>query len=82
MSMAGGVMRMRPVAKIELPAHNPVQLAPGGVHVMLIGVKRALKEGERVPLTLTIRPADGAPFTVKVEAEVHPLVSPAMPMHH
>ncbi len=82
MSMAGGVMRMRPVEKIDLPANRPVQLAPGGVHVMLTGVKRPLKEGDRVPLTLTIRPADGPPFTYKVEAEVRPLGAQPMHMHH
>jgi periplasmic copper chaperone A len=82
MSMAGGIMRMRPMDKIELPADKPVALAPGGLHIMLTGLKQPLKEGERVPLTLTVQPAGRAPFTLNVDAEVRPLGGSAMPMHH
>ena len=70
MSMDGGVMRMRPMEKIDLPAKKTVKLAPGGFHVMLIGVKRPLKEGDKVPFTLTVQTPDGAKSTLKVEAEV------------
>jgi len=70
MSMDGGVMRMRPVAKIDLPARKPVKLAPGGYHVMLLDIKQPLKAGDKVPLTLTIRGAGTALSTIKVEAEV------------
>lgn len=70
MSMDGGVMRMRPMEKVDLPAKKTVKLAPGGFHVMLIGVKRPLKEGDKVPLTLTVQTPDGAKSTLKVEAEV------------
>ena len=70
MSMDGGVMRMRPVRKIDLPAKKTVKLAPGGFHVMLIDVKRPLKEGDKVPLALTVQTPDGAKSTIKVEAEV------------
>ena len=60
MSMDGGVMRMRPVQKIDLPAKKTVKLAPGGLHVMLIDIKRPLKAGDKLPLTLTIEGAGGA----------------------
>lgn len=70
MSIDGGVMRMRPMEKIDLPAKKTVKLAPGGFHVMLIGVTQPLKEGDKVPLTLTIEGAGGARSTVKVDAEV------------
>ena len=70
MAMDNGVMKMRPVAKIDLPARQTVTLEPGGLHVMLIGVKRELKAGERVPLTLTVQDAKGARSTLKVEATV------------
>jgi copper(I)-binding protein len=49
----GGVMRMRPVSRIEVPAQSAVQLQPGGLHVMLIGLKGDLAPGDQVDLTLT-----------------------------
>lgn len=70
MSMDGGVMRMRPVQKIDLPAGKPVKLAPGGLHVMLIGLKQPLKAGDRIPVTLTVEGEGGKRSTLKVDAEV------------
>lgn len=70
MSMDGGVMRMRAVEKIDLPAGKTVKLAPGGLHVMLLDIKQAFKEGGKVPLTLTFRGAGGAQTTQKIEAQV------------
>lgn len=49
---AGHVMEMRPVAEIEVKAGESVVLKPNGLHVMLVGLKAPLKEGERFPLTL------------------------------
>ena len=40
MKMDGGVMRMRPIAALELPANRTVELKPGGYHVMLMDLKR------------------------------------------
>ena len=66
-------MRMRPVARIELPAGKPVKLAPGGLHIMLIDVKQPLKTGDQVPLTLTVQRADFSSRSVfTVQAEVRP----------
>lgn len=48
----GGVMRMRPVAAIEIKPGEEVALKPGGLHVMMIDLPAALKEGEVVPITL------------------------------
>lgn len=70
MSMDGGVMRMRAVEKIDLPAGTTVKLAPGGLHVMLLDIRQAFKEGGKVPLTLTFRGAGGAKTTQKIEAQV------------
>jgi hypothetical protein len=71
MSLEDGVMRMRPVARIELPAGKPVKLAPGGLHIMLVDIKQPLKPGDRVPLTLTVQRADLASRSVfTVHAEV------------
>ena len=51
-------MRMRPVARLDLPAGKPVRLTPGGLHIMLIDVKQPFKTGDQVPLTLTVQRAD------------------------
>ena len=52
-SMDNGVMRMREVAGYDIPAGGAVELEPMGRHIMLIGLKRPLSDGERFPLTLT-----------------------------
>ncbi len=70
MTMDGGMMKMRPLAKLDLPAGKTVNLKPGGNHVMLIDITRELKAGERVPLTLTVQDATGARSTLRVDAEV------------
>src|SRR3546814_5318814 len=55
--MDGNAMRMRPVDGVPLPAGGMAELQPGGYHVMLIGLKHALKQGEHFPLTLTFEKA-------------------------
>ena len=62
--MEGAVMRMRPVAKLELPVGGTLALKPGGYHVMLIHLKRALTSGATIPLTLTFEHM--APLTLEV----------------
>lgn len=64
---AQGVARMRPVAAIDLPAHGSAELAPGSLHVMLIGLKAALDEGGRMPLTLTFERAGRVEVEVSVQ---------------
>jgi len=61
-----GVMRMRPVEGIELKAKGEAVLKPGSLHIMLIGLKQDLKEGEVVPITLKLD--DGS--STKIEAPV------------
>ena len=48
----GGVMRMAPVERIDLPAGETVELAPGGYHLMLMNARRDLDEGETLPIYL------------------------------
>lgn len=69
MRMDKGVMRMRQERSVALAANAELRLAPGGRHLMLINMKRALRPGEQVPLTLRFRRA-GA---LTVQAEVRPL---------
>jgi copper(I)-binding protein len=70
---ADNVMRMRAIEGLDLPAGRPVELKPGGYHVMLIDLVEQLKEGAQVPLTLTIETADGERKTIPVEATVRAL---------
>ncbi len=62
--MEGEVMRMRPVESIDLPAGGTVTLAPGGLHVMLMGLTAPLVEGSE--FTLSLQLADGATTTTTV----------------
>jgi periplasmic copper chaperone A len=66
MAMQGDVMTMREVKAIDLPAGQKVELKPGGLHVMFIGIKEPLKLGSKVPVTLKFEKAG----EVKVEFEV------------
>ena len=59
-----GVMKMRSVAGVPIPAHGMVTFSPGGYHIMLMGLKRPLAAGQSFPLTL--RFAHAAPMTVDV----------------
>jgi hypothetical protein len=61
-----GVMKMRPVPQIDIPAGGETSLQPGGFHVMLLGLKHDLKEGETVDLTLTFENAGDVTITAPV----------------
>jgi len=70
MALEDGVMKMRPLERIELPAGTAVKLAPGGLHVMLIDLKQPLQRGEKAPLTLTVLQLDSGSrsvFTIRAE---------------
>lgn len=77
MAMDGGVMKMRAVEKLPLPSGKPVELKPGGYHVMLMDLKQPLKEGDTVPVTLTFVDKDGKKTTQEVKAPVKALTAPA-----
>jgi copper(I)-binding protein len=68
-----GVMHMHALDALDLPAGQRVELKPGGFHIMLVGLKRALPAGERVPLTFTIEDGQGRRTQLEVLAEVRPL---------
>ena len=75
MAMHNDVMRMRPTEAIELPAGQAVELKPGGYHIMLMGLKAPLAEGDVVPITLRLRGADGAIAEQHVDAPVMALTA-------
>ena len=67
MEMAGMVMKMRPLAGLDIPAGQSVTLKPGGEHIMLMGLNGPLREGQSFPLTLTFEKAGAREVTVAVE---------------
>jgi periplasmic copper chaperone A len=67
MEMSGMVMKMRPISGVDIPAGQPVTLAPGGKHIMLMGLKNPLKVGQSFPLTLTFAKAGTRTVSVAVE---------------
>jgi periplasmic copper chaperone A len=73
MEMQNNVMTMREASKVDLPAGKQVRLAPGGFHIMLMDLKQPLKNGETVPLRLTIEYPDKKRETVEVQAQVRGL---------
>ena len=70
MTMDGGVMRMRALPRVELPAGKTVKLAPGGLHVMLVDLKQPLKAGDKVPVTLSVQSPGASVTTLKLEVPV------------
>ena len=63
MKRDNGMMRMSPVARIEIPAHGEVALRPGGLHLMIFGLKAPLTVADTVALTLTFD--DGKTLSLK-----------------
>lgn len=70
MQQDSDVMLMRQVPRLQLPVVRPVKLAPGGTHVMLLGLKRPLRAGESVVTDLTVNESDGRRRTVRVNVPV------------
>ena len=67
MEMAGMVMKMRPIAGLDIPAGQPIALKPGGEHIMLIGLQQPLREGQSFTLTLNFEKAGARTVSVAVE---------------
>lgn len=66
-SMKDGVMRMREVSGVAVPAGGTAKLEPGGLHVMLMGLDKPLKADESFPLTLTFAKAGKVTVDVVVQ---------------
>lgn len=89
MVMQGDVMKMRPVAGLEIAKGQMLELKPGGYHIMLMELKQPLKPGETVPLTLVFEDKAGKQqFSKEVAAPVvalglrsSPMQTPAMHQH-
>jgi len=74
-----GMMKMREVKALELPAGRKVNLGQSGYHLMLVGLKAPLKAGEKVPLTLTFKLAENRIVKVNTVAVVRPLTATKAP---
>ena len=88
MTIEGGVMKMRPLSEVDIPAGQPVTLKPGGTHIMLTGLNRQLKLGEQFPLTLSFEKSGTREVEVAVEKagamgpESHSGAGMSMPPNH
>jgi copper(I)-binding protein len=71
--MENGVARMRQVTGLEIKPGETVELAPGGMHVMLMGLKQPLRQGQTVKGTLVFEKAG----TVAIEFTVQGIGAPA-----
>lgn len=78
MRMDGGIMKMRAVPSLALPAGQAVDLKPGGYHVMLMDLKGQVKEGDTVPVTLVVEGQDGQRQTVEIKVPARKAAAPAM----
>ena len=70
MSRDGDVMQMREVVRLLLPAGKTVKLAPSGIHLMLLQLKKPLRPGDSVALYLTVVDKAGGQHVVHVIAPV------------
>ena len=68
MSMDGQVMKMRQVKDISVPAGGTVELKPGGLHLMLMGIKKPLATGETIPVKLKFAKAGEVEVKMPVNA--------------
>jgi copper(I)-binding protein len=64
--MKDGIMSMHPVDGVEVPPKEQVEFKPGGLHVMLIGLRRDLNPGDQINLVLVFEKNGEIPITVEV----------------
>lgn len=81
MKMEDGIMKMRAIDGLDLPAGQRVELSPGGYHLMLMQLHGPLQEGSAIPVSLQFENAAGERSTLVVEIPVRPLTSPAPAAH-
>ena len=74
MTHDNGMMKMREVKSIDLPAGHHVALGAAGYHLMLMGLNAPLKAGESVPLILNVKVA-GKEVKVEATAQIKSLTN-------
>lgn len=65
-AMTDGVMKMRPIDKVEIPAGGSILLKPGGLHIMLMKLAAPLQKGSTVAVSLTFEKAGRVELAVPV----------------
>jgi len=65
-SSENGVMKMAQLPALDLHPGQPVVLKPSGIHMMMLGLKQQLQEGQSFPLTLTFEQAGSVEVTVRI----------------
>ncbi len=65
--MVNNVMEMRPVPAAPVAPGQPLVVAPGGYHIMLMGLKQPLKDGDIVPVTLLFQKAGAVTANATVQ---------------
>ena len=70
MKMDAGVMKMRALPALNLPAQQAVELKPGSFHLMLMDLKAPLSKDASVALTLTFRDAKGVQSQQQISVPV------------
>ena len=68
MKMDGDIMRMRMAERIEMKAGEPLELKPGGYHVMLMALTAPVEVGQEIELSLQFEKADGSKIEMPVKA--------------
>lgn len=82
MSMNNGVMTMRAMkGGLSIPPGQSVTLAPGGYHLMLMGLKASLKKGDKVPVTLAFEKAGQVEVTFDIQG-IGAMGPPSSQMDH
>ncbi|MCW5320453.1 copper chaperone PCu(A)C [Verminephrobacter aporrectodeae subsp. tuberculatae] len=71
MKMEDGIMKMRAIAALDLPAGKTVELKPGGRHIMLMDLKAPLMKGSSVPISLVFQDAKGEEVRLDLTVPVH-----------
>ena len=66
-----GMMKMRQISNMTIPAHGELNLQPGGLHIMLLDVQSALKEGEIVNVVLSTEQGESIDISVPVKKVSH-----------
>jgi len=82
MSMDDGVMRMRQIDSVDLPAGAAVNFKPGGYHVMLLDLKQSLEPGGKFALTLLVEDDKQEITRYLVTAQVRNLDGSKPEQHH
>ncbi len=77
-TMIDGVMKMRPVGTIEVPAKGEVEFAPGGLHLMIMGLRETPKPGEILLISVVFEQAGSIDLEFNVVEPREPAPAPTM----